>query len=139
MDDLSDIASGEVHFIPNENNGGGKIVNSYKVQNPVVVLIYSHYLREEYGDYLYGSPVGVAGEWIVHSSLYDVVFIPNAFFDLENISKAAKHTDVGYTSFNDRVIVAAPTIFLQYSINKSSVILDFCIFLSLRKGDNNEK
>ncbi len=44
IEDLHDIATGEVYF-ETSSNGGGKIVDSAKIINPTVTYGYSLYLR----------------------------------------------------------------------------------------------
>jgi hypothetical protein len=137
IDDYIDIVTGDVHFEPNEN-GGGQIKNSYKVQNPVIVLWYSYKLKSKYGDTIKGSPQGVAAEWILHNTLYDIFYLPSRFSFCSGWLESAQHTDIGYTSFNDSWVVAIPTITIQYVLNKQSVIIDFYIYNALKKGEKDE-
>lgn len=45
IQDVIDIVTDEVAFVEDVNGNGGRIIDSYKVQNPSVVVGYSLYLR----------------------------------------------------------------------------------------------
>lgn len=134
-DDYNDIASGDVRFIPNEN-GGGQIENSHKVQNPVIVLWYSYQLKSNYHEHISGSPEGVAAEWMLHNLLYDGFYLPSKVGLFRDELDSAAHTDIGRTVFHeDRWYVLVPTVAVQYSMNRSSVIIDFAIFMNSKDGE----
>jgi hypothetical protein len=134
-DDYNDIASGDVRFVPNVN-GGGQIENSHKVQNPVIVLWYSYKLRSEYGDNIDGSPQGIAAEWMLHNVLFDGLYLPSNVGLFRGELDSAAHTDIGRTVFHEnRWYVLVPTVAFQYSMNRSSVIIDFAIYISSKDGE----
>ena len=81
----------EVKFKPNED-GGGKIVNSYTITGWDEIYEYSSNIKEEYPSNFKGSVEGMAVEWAVHNV---ACYIP--FFDLDK----AKDVDLGSTIFDD--------------------------------------
>lgn len=116
LDDYYKIASGDVYFIPNEN-GGGKIWNSYRVQNPVIVIWYSYQLRTEYPDSICGSPEGIAAEWMLHNLLSDGFYFPSKVGLFKKELDSATHTDIDRTVFHEeRWYVVASSVAIQYSM-----------------------
>jgi hypothetical protein len=136
-DDYNDVKSGDVYFIPDEENGGGKIWNSHKVQNPTIVLWYSYKLKSDYGEYIDGSPEGIAAEWMLHNTLYNGFYLPSKVGVFEGKLNQAAHTDIGKTVFHEnRPLLIVPTLAIQYSMSKYSMVFDFCVYI--RDGEQNE-
>lgn len=101
--DIVQIESRDVLFKPRENGDGGQVVNSYKVQNPLVIYGYSIYLRyfSEYKNCFDGSAAGIAGEWIVHNVAYDLSFVPSKLGFLKKQNDQAKDADFGRNIYDD--------------------------------------
>jgi len=139
--DVYDIISGDVHFDANSTGDGGKIVNSYKVQNPSVVIGYSIYLRyfSEHKDSFDGSAAGIASEWIWHNVGYDITFIPCKFGLLEDYNDRAASADIGRTVFNEsNWYVKYPSMVIETVINPVAVIYDYYQYIHRGGGDGNE-
>ena len=73
---------------------------------------------------------------MIHNAAYDALFLPNKIGILEKEFKRASHTDIGRTIFHeDEWYIVGPTVALQYSMNRTSVIIDFTIYLRTRDGE----
>ena len=126
--DVYDIISGNVHFDTNSTENGGKIVNSYKVQNPSVVIGYSIYLRYfcEHRENFDGSAAGIASEWMAHNVGHDLTVVMSVLGIGADWNKRAKHADVGRTIFNEEEwYVKYPSVVIETVINPAAVIYDY--------------
>jgi len=133
--DIYQIASGNVVFIPDDENEGGVIENSYKVQNPTVIYGYSIYLRyfSDNKDCFDGSAAGIASEWIVHNAAFDLSYIPSKLGFLGRQNEQAMHANFGKTVFDDgRWYVEIPSASVEFIINPYAYIYD--IYQEIRKN-----
>jgi hypothetical protein len=138
--DIYDIASGNVYFKETDNGDGGQIVNSYKVQNPYVVLGYSIYLRyfSEHKNCFDGSAAGIAAEWIAHNIAFDATYFPSRFGLLEKENESSRHLDLGRTVFNEkRWYVRGFSGIIEYFINPICLIYDYYQYLNQNRGADN--
>ncbi|MFA5007103.1 MAG: RHS repeat-associated core domain-containing protein, partial [Candidatus Izemoplasmatales bacterium] len=138
--DVIDIANGDVYFEESESGDGGRIVNSYKVQNPSVVLGYSIYLRyfSGHGDCFNGTATGIASEWMVHNAGYDITYIPSRFGFLESENDRAAHADIGRTVFNEKEwYVSFPSVIIETSMSPVLVIIDYFQYINQDRGNDH--
>jgi RHS repeat-associated protein len=136
--DIYQIASGNVEFIPDEENNGGLIENSYKVQNPTVIYGYSIYLRyfDENRDCFDGSAAGIAAEWIVHNAAYDISYIPSNLGFSSRQNEQAMHANIGRTLYDDgRWYVELPTAGVEFIINPYAYVYDAYQEIKKRIGE----
>jgi hypothetical protein len=141
VQDVYDIIAEEVTFIEDDHGNGGQIENSYKVQNPSVVVGYSIYLRyfSKHKDCFDGSAGGIADEWLVHNIAYDLTWLPSQFGIWEKANDSAKHVDVGRTVFDDqRWYVVASSRLVESLTNPIAYYYDYFLYLSQNVGDGNE-
>lgn len=94
IQDIYDIANGEISV--EETESRIRIVDSYKVQNPSVVIGYSIYLRyfSQHRQSFDGSAAGIASEWIWHNVGFDVTFIPSKFGFWQDYNDRAASLDI---------------------------------------------
>jgi RHS repeat-associated protein len=133
VEDLIDLASGEVYFEP-DDDGGGQIVNSSEIINPSVTLGYSLYLRyaSEYTDSFDGSASGIAAEWNAHNAAY---YWYTYFQKDEDKSLSAMHTDVGRTFFDDD----RDEVVILTAIQMNPFVVAYDYFQHINKGvEDNE-
>ena len=129
-----------MYFKESTENEGGRIVNSYKVQNPTVVIGYSIHLRffSDSKDCFDGSAAGIAAEWIVHNVGYDLTYVPSKFGVLETTNIRAADADIGRTIFNeDDLFVILPSLVVQASLNHKSIIYDYYQYVTQEKSDQD--
>jgi RHS repeat-associated protein len=138
--DVIDIANGDVYFEESETGDGGRIVNSYKVQNPSVVLGYSIYLRyfSGHSDCFDGTSTGIASEWMVHNAGYDATYVPSLFGVFKDYNIRAKDADIGRTVFNEKEwYVSIPSVIIETSMSPVLVIIDFFQYISQDRGNDH--
>ena len=81
-----------------------KIQNSSLVDNPLIILGYSTYLKyfSDCKDFFDGSVLGIAYEWKLHNLAYDSALIAEDFgIDTIELQRKAKDVDLGPTIFYD--------------------------------------
>ena len=139
--DVIEIVTEEVKFVEDADGNGGQIENSYKVQNPSVVLAYSIYLKyfSEHKDCFDGSASGIAAEWMAHNVGYDLTVVTSLVGIGEDWNKRAKHADIGRTIFNEKEwYVKYPSIAIETIFNPVSVIYDYFQYIYQSEGDGND-
>jgi RHS repeat-associated protein len=139
IQDICDIANGEISV--EETESGINIVDSYKVQNPSVVIGYSIYLRyfSEHKESFDGSAAGIASEWIWHNVGYDVTVIPSKFGFLQDYNDRAASVDIGRTIFNEsNWYVKYPSVVIETVLNPVAVIYDYFQYIHQSGGDGND-
>lgn len=138
--DVIDIVTKEVTFVADKNGVGGQIVNSYKVQNPSVIVGYSIYLRyfSEHKNCFDGSSGGIVAEWIVHNIAFNATNIPSKLGFWESENDSAKHVDVGRTIFEDpRWFVVDASRIIERLINPVAYYYDYYLYLFQNAGNDN--
>lgn len=140
--DIITVAKGEIHY--DEENA--EIVNSYKVQNPTIILGYSIYLKyfSDNKGYFEGSAGGIAGEWIAHNILYDSLYIPNKLGLVDDdYLNSAMYAGIGRSIFDehdlglqndnlDRMAVFVISFAAETNVSPASSAYD--IYLYITKG-----
>jgi hypothetical protein len=87
------ILTGEVYS--KRADGIVTIVNSSKINNPLIIIAYSHYLKYvKYPDYFTGSASGIAAEWIGHNIAYYGTLPFKSIDFMNRANNSAKHTDL---------------------------------------------
>lgn len=138
--DVKVIANGGIYFEESKTGDGGRIVNSYKVQNPSVVLGYSIYLRyfSGHSDCFDGTASGIASEWMVHNAGYDATYIPSLFGVFKDYNIRAKDADIGRTVFNEKEwYVSIPSVIIETSMNPVLMIIDFFQYINQGRGNDH--
>ncbi len=139
--DVYDIVTKEVSFVENAEGNGGRIIDSYKIQNPSVVVGYSIYLKyfSEHKDCFDGSAGGIAAEWIVHNIAYDVTYFPSQLGFWNKANDSAAQVDFGRSIFNDpRWYVVGVSRAVERIINPIAYYYDYFLYLFHNNGDENE-
>jgi RHS repeat-associated protein len=139
IQDISDIVAGDVYFDPNRE----EIINSYKVQNPYVVIGYSIYLKyfSENKEYFSGSASGIYGEWMWHNVIYDGLTITNFIgikqifgYETDELIKKSRFVGLGHNIFEEsnRLEVLIPSLIFEGSVSRRAIIYDFVQYLRNR-------
>jgi RHS repeat-associated protein len=144
ISDAGKIVDGEVYFDSNT----GEIKNSYLIQNPIVMLGYSYYLKYYSSDctYFSGSYEGIFGEWMGHNLWYnslkslEFVGITSVLsYDVEFLITSAENSGLGHSIFEEtRVGVLAPSLLFMYAASPKSVIIDLFGYLSARNESGEQ-
>ena len=134
--DINQINSGDVYF----DSVTGEIINSYKVQNPFVILGYSIQLKyfSEDKEYFSGSASSIYGEWMWHNILFDgfatadSLGIHNIFgYKTSDLLDNAKFVGLGHNIFEeiDRPLVLIPSLIIEGSISRRAIIFDLIQYI----------
>ena len=119
----------EISYQSNGTNNGAQIIDSYKVTNPITM--YKH-IRENRGDEIAGSTVGVVHEWVVHNIAYGVGnFAVGIGLDEwgNNFRDKGQTLDVGRTIYDDSHGWFSLIMWITYgAISPFSAGYDFYIY-----------
>ena len=91
----------QLNYRSNGDKKGAKIVDSYKVINPIVMYLY---LETHRGDEISGTTTGAVIEWIVHDIAYGAGWVLNSLgaTDIgQTMMRRGKDLDIGSTIYDD--------------------------------------
>lgn len=139
--DIVSITSGCVYF----DSRTREIKNSYKVQNPIVMLGYSIFLTtlSKDAEYFNGSYAGVFGEWMWHNLMYDSLCITQTIgvesifgYKTHDLMNRASEVGLGRNIFEeDDLVVLLPSIAYEMIVSPGSVVIDLFQYMISRNTD----